>query len=160
LITSGAFVLQRTASRPPPPAPAPAPATSLTLAIAPAGAVVTIDAGDEAGEGTLALAPGRHRVVVSHPGYRSYVLELSLDAGARVARRIELSARTDDPRAKLILRDGPAELTLVVDGRRLPAPPPVATWVEPGPRRVELRQRGSVVRAILVSAEAHTDYEL
>lgn len=74
----------------------------VTLTLVPADASLRVDEqpARRARDGTLLLAPGAHRLVVSAPGYTPYEIALAARAGQAAAVHVALApASADEPRA-------------------------------------------------------------
>jgi len=93
----------------------------LEVSSEPAGAAVALD-GEPAGSTPLAgltLAPGRHRVVVTRPGFREHVVELELSPGEGT----KLTAELERQAGRLELSSAPEGARVIVDGRPVGATP-------------------------------------
>jgi len=89
---------------PPPPVPEPPPALGyLRSAVAPPEAQIFVDgaylghAGEFTGERLLALAPGRHRVEVVHPGFAPHMAEIEIRVGETSELRVVLRPPQAEP---------------------------------------------------------------
>jgi hypothetical protein len=118
---------------------------TLALAVDPADAIVEVDGAVVEGEGaerTLALDPGRHRIVVSAPGHRPDRFEVSVLSGAAERRSALLERLPSRPATLVVHADEGAEVR--VDGL-LAGRGDIERELEPGVHRVLVVSGGSTL---------------
>jgi hypothetical protein len=126
---------------------------TLVLAVDPEDALVEVDGGLVEGDGaerTLALDPGRHRVVVSAPGHRADRFEISVLSGASERRSALLERLPSRPATLLVHANEGAEVR--VDGL-LAGRGDIERELEPGAHRVQVVEGTSTTleRELLVT---------
>ena len=134
--------------------------TSMEITSVPSGAEVRIN-GELIGRTPLrdhALAPGMHRIEVSHSHYAVHERQLGVSGG----ERLDLHVRLEPGRGELVLYSNPRGAWVEVDGRRQEGTTPLLLKLPSGHHEIAMGmdERRVASQQVLVAADQSVDVRL
>ena len=157
------FIVSNQKEAPPPVAAAlPVPQTAgIKFLVEPKTAVVTVN-GHESHRGTpykLDVKPGKYRVEIAHPGFKSIVTDLEVEAGESHVVRWSLEAAKNE-KSQVTIKLKRSDVVVHLDGQALPQGAPVVAEVAPGQHVLSIRDEdGNELWSEELAAAASTNYE-